>query len=240
MARPSTTPVPRPLLWPADEATAAEIGDAFGFAELTPLHRSPVALRADRAGALGFAALEPVLRAGACDFAFVAGARETLVCGALERVAAAAAALLRAGAPACAAGAGATACGRLAAGAWVLRAGERVLPAGLAGEAAGVDFAGERTAPLVVAETAGEPVVGSCVPGADGALAAGAPGLVVPGPGCGLDGTDGDVGDAGVPKPGGVHAQARPTPMTPTLSIDSMVKQIMRARLCIRTLPPED
>lgn len=60
MAIPATTPPLSPPLCPP--TAAAEASEGFAPAEATPLHRSPVALRVDAAGA-GLAA---VARLGAC------------------------------------------------------------------------------------------------------------------------------------------------------------------------------
>jgi hypothetical protein len=45
------------------------------------------------------------------------------------------------------------------------------------------------------------------------------------------------VGEAGVPKPGGVQAQARAAPVTPTLNTDNTARQTTRTLFCTR-FPP--
>jgi hypothetical protein len=98
-------------------------------------------------------------------------------------------------------------------------------------------------APLVVADTDGAEVLGAAVAGAcavalaegalagaaaeAGALGAGLLGGATAGPLVAGDAggvVDGVGGVAGVPKPGGVHAQARLAPAAATLSIDRMAK----------------
>jgi hypothetical protein len=98
-------------------------------------------------------------------------------------------------------------------------------------------------APLVVADTDGAEVLGAAVAGAcavalaegalagaaaeAGALGAGLLGGATAGPLAAGDAggvVDGVGGVAGVPKPGGVHAQARLAPAAATLSIDRMAK----------------
>jgi hypothetical protein len=105
----------------------------------------------------------------------------------------------------------------------------------------------EVVAPLVVAETGALLCdAAGAVDGAGagaGAAAAGAGSAAAGGVGAGVAGAvagasaagaelGAAVGDAGVPKPGGVQAQARAAPTTPTLRTDRMARQKTRTRCC--------
>jgi hypothetical protein len=140
----------------------------------------------------------------------------------------------------------------VAAGALLVRGAAGVLLAGRFGVATrlALRFAAGLTerrvgcvAPLVVADTDGAEALGAAVAGAcavalavgavagaaaeAGALGAGLVGGATAGPVAACDAggvVDGVGGVAGVPKPGGVQAQARLAPAAATLSIDRMAK----------------
>lgn len=195
-------------------------------AELTPVHRSPAALR--RADAVVGADAGAGAAPAALRFA-----------DAVERAA-----------PEEVTGAIAVAGVEATDGRGAAAMGARVLLAAGAREALGL-----RAAPLAVAElrapdvvaavgaVAGAAAVAGAWAGAGagaGAGAAGAGGTAAgaeaAGAGSGA-GVGGAAGDAGVPKPGGVHAQAKPAPATATLSNDNTTRPDRRA--LVRTDPPQ-
>lgn len=232
IARPSTTPAPSPPDCPSAVASAAEIGDAAD--DLTPLHRSPVALRV--AGAVA-AAVGPLLRDA--DVRALAGAldRADAVCVAVAVVLAGAALLEPvdgAGARVGAAARGAEDVdGREPAGVRVVAPAD---PLRVATDPL-VDAEAEPEAPEALAVDGAGAAPPADVPGA-GVAAAGGPvgGFVGATPGDTLAGggaTAGggtSVGDAGVPNPDGVQAHARPAPVTAIPSNDSNARLNIRAR----------
>jgi hypothetical protein len=96
------------------------------------------------------------------------------------------------------------------------------------------------TAPLVVADTARVVAFTGLGAGAaaavEGSTAAGGVGAGVTAAGaCAVGAALGAaVGAPGVPKPGGVQAQASAAPVTPILSTDNVAKQKTRTRFCTR------
>lgn len=224
MTRPSTTPLPSPSDCPPAVASAAEIGEAAD--DPTPLHRSPVALRVEAAGAAVAGAAAAVLPAdgraalaGAPELTgadWAAGAEtlaEPSLRGAVTGAGAAGTAGVRVALPEPdrAAGVGA-----------VLALALRDAAAPL------VDDEADPPEVLPGVGVLGAGAAGACALGAAlGALAAGA-GATFAGGGA-VDG-GASLGVAGVPKPDGVQAHARPAPVTAIPSSDSTARLRMRAR----------
>lgn len=216
IASPAMTLDDEPAPLPAPVASAAAIGDV-ARAEETPLQRSPATLR-------GAAAAE---RAGvrAAALAVAAGFAAAVERATLVEVA------------------GATAVAGAAAGRDATAPDPRVGTLGTLRW---------RTAPLAVAELrAPDVALAAAVAGAGAAAVAGA--CVGAGAACGsaggatTGGAAGDdtggvaalgavIGEAGLPNPAGVHAQARPAPATATLSSDRTNRPTMRTLVC--TDPP--
>lgn len=219
--------MPSPPDCPPAVASAAEIGDAAD--DLTPLHRSPVALRVAGAVAAGALLRCAVLRG-------VAGALDRADAGCVAGAVALAGAALVA----------AALCDGAVAGA-VTRGADDVDGREAAGvrDRAAVDALRVAAAPLVDADAEAPELFGADAPppappadgaaagadvlgGAAGGFVGATPGATPAGGVAAGGGTS--VGDAGVPKPEGVQAHARPAPVTAIPSSDSNARLNIRAR----------